>query len=321
MDAMNRNLLPPSSVSRPNPPSAEPARRAGPSATTNPADGQPMELFLPSETDELVNLPFLLPAGSTAWTDAAQLSGTTWSWLKKVYPECEDNDTEAETCLYSALSELAPPAFEHSNRVGHLANRFAQFLGMSQPEQRDLTRALHHKESGMVGLQLELWSDEERAQAAEVISMGGAFHDIGKIAVSRDILNKPGPLTPDERALINLHPVIGEALLRNIPSARDLLPAVRNHHERWDGTGYPDGLAGEAIPWQARIIAIVDSFDAMTEERPYRKAMTEEEACAVILKDKGTHFDPQLADRFAQMCAPPANPSEPSEAGEADPQS
>ena len=232
---------------------------------------------------------------------AADLSGTTWSWIKKIYPEVDDGDEEAESCLYSALEDLAPPAFEHSERVGQLAARFAQHLGLNQKERRDLRRATRFKECGLVGLQMHLWSEEEREAAAEALSLGGAFHDIGKMSISKDILNKPGPLTPDERAIIELHPLIGEALLQNIPSAHPLLPAVRNHHERWDGRGYVDGLSRDAIPWQARIIAIVDSFDAMTEHRPYRQALSEHEACVEILKGRGSHFDPDLATSFSKM--------------------
>ena len=246
-------------------------------------------------------LGMLLPSRGVAWAVASQMSGTTWSWIKKVFPECEDNDEEAESCLYSILGELSPSSFEHSNRVGNLAKRFGQFLGLTQPEKRDLGRAALFKECGFVGLQLHLWSEEEKEEAAEVITLGGAFHDIGKIAVSRDILNKPGPLDADEWRLVELHPLIGEALLERIASARGLLPAVRSHHDRWDGSGYVDGLSGDAIPWQARVIAIVDSFDAMTEKRPYRVSLNEQEACKEILAGRGTKYDPELTDAFLRM--------------------
>ena len=266
------------------------------------ADAQhpPHESFHPQEQLELQSR-LAVPSRGVAWAVAAQLSGTTWSWIKKIYPECDDSDDDAETCLYSALGELAPPAFEHSNRVGQLAARFARHLGLTQGERRNLGRAVRFKECGLVALQMHLWSEEEQEEVAQAIQLGGAFHDIGKIAVSRDILEKPGPLTSEERQLIELHPLIGEALLQKIPSAHALLPAVRNHHERWDGKGYVDGLAGEAIPFPARIIAIVDSFDAMTEGRPYRGELTEQEACLEILAGAGSHFDPQLAEQFVRL--------------------
>ena len=287
-------------------------KATGPAAPPPKAQSaqQPGEGYEADDGDHVPSLGLLLPSRGVAWAFAAQLSGNTWSWIKKIYPECEDNDSEAESCLYSALGELAPPAFEHSNRVGQLATRFAQFLGLSQPERRNLARAARFKENGFVALQMHLWTEEEKEEAAEAISLGGAFHDIGKIAVSRDILNKPGPLDAEERRLIELHPLIGEALLSHIPSARPLLPIVRHHHEKWDGTGYVDGLAGESIPWQARIIAIVDSFDAMTEVRPYRGPLSDEQACNEILRDRGKHFDPDLANKFVAMHGFPVPPME-----------
>ena len=278
--------------------SPTPQRKPG-AATPPPGQEHPS---LPSDAFHSSHLGGLLNLSSRGLASTlAQLSGTTWSWLKKVYPECDTNDDEAESCLYSALGELAPPAFEHSDRVGHMADRFARHLGLTQNERRNLKRAAHFKEAGTLGLQLQLWSDEEAEEAAHILRMGGAFHDIGKMSISRDILNKPGPLDADERKLIELHPLIGEALLQHIPSAHSLLPAVRNHHERWNGLGYVDGLSGESIPWMARVIAIVDSFDAMTETRPYRRALTDVEACQQILLDRGSHFDPDLADSFTHM--------------------
>jgi HD-GYP domain-containing protein (c-di-GMP phosphodiesterase class II) len=232
---------------------------------------------------------------------AAQLSGVTWSWIKKIYPECDDSEEDAESCLFTALEDVAQPSFEHSNRVGQLANRFAQHLGLTQGQRKNLGKAIRFKECGLVGLQMHLWSEEEREEAVEVLLLGGAFHDIGKIAVSKDILEKPGRLTDEERKLMQLHPLIGEALLSRIPSAAPLLPAVRNHHERWDGLGYVDGLQGDEIPFEARVIAIVDSFDAMTESRPYRAAMTSEEACREVLAGLGSHFDPNLGAEFVAM--------------------
>ena len=293
------NLAKGSATPGPSKKSMPPAASATPSATANLSDH--LESFHSSQLNQEMTLGLALPSRGQALSLAAQLSGTTWSWIKKVYPECEDNDNEAESCLYSALGELAPPSFEHSNRVGQLAARFAQHLGLTQSQKRTLSRAARFKEAGFVALQMHLWDDDEKEAAAEAISLGGAFHDIGKLSIPRDILNKPGPLNDEERALIELHPLIGESLLQRVPSAHPLLPTVRNHHERWDGKGYPDGLSGEAIPWNARVIAIVDSFDAMTEGRPYRKALTEEEGWREILRGKGTQFDPELAESFAQM--------------------
>ena len=103
--------------------------------------------------------------------------------------------------------------------------------------------------------------------------LAGLLHDIGKIGIRDDVLQKPSQLTPEEFAHIQEHPVIGDRLLSNIKALEHLRPGVRNHHERWDGGGYPDGLAGEDIPLLARVLAVADSCDAMMHLRPYRTAM------------------------------------------------
>jgi HD-GYP domain-containing protein (c-di-GMP phosphodiesterase class II) len=127
------------------------------------------------------------------------------------------------------------------------------------------------------------------------------IHDIGKIAVDETILGKRDPLSSSEREKMDLHPQIGESILRPIALLRPLLPGVRSHHERFDGTGYPDGLAGGAIPIEARIMAVADAFDAMTSNRPYRQALPEEDALAELRRNAGTHFDPRVVAAFEQI--------------------
>lgn len=126
----------------------------------------------------------------------------------------------------------------------------------------------------------------------------GMVHDIGKIAISDVILLKPGKLTLKEFESMKRHSVIGEEICRPLRSAAQLMPAIRHHHERWDGSGYPDGLKGTAIPLSARIVAIADAFDAMTSDRPYRQAMPVERAREILVRGRGTQWDADLVDRF-----------------------
>ncbi len=133
------------------------------------------------------------------------------------------------------------------------------------------------------------------------LRLGGLLHDIGKIAVPDAILRKPLPLTDQEIALVNPHPVVGYEIVSRIPQLAKTKPVVRWHHERFDGKGYPDGLKGEELPLLARVAAIADAFDAMTSDRPYRLGLSIQDAIAEVKKNSGTQFDPQLVDLFIQI--------------------
>ncbi|HSL49759.1 MAG TPA: HD domain-containing phosphohydrolase [Candidatus Deferrimicrobiaceae bacterium] len=137
--------------------------------------------------------------------------------------------------------------------------------------------------------------------ALDALGRGVLLHDIGKIGISDAILLKPGPLTPEEWAIMRSHPEIGRQILERIPFLRDAIPVVLHHHERWDGTGYPLGLAGPAIPLGARIFAIADAFDAMTFDRPYSTAISLEAARDRIRDAAGTHFDPDVVATFLRV--------------------
>jgi putative nucleotidyltransferase with HDIG domain len=134
----------------------------------------------------------------------------------------------------------------------------------------------------------------------ECIRLGGELHDIGKIGTREAVLHKPGLLTPDEFRQISEHPVLGERMLS--PLAREspaVLRIVRSHHERLDGGGFPDGLRGDCIPLEARIVAVADAFDAMTTRRPYRESRSPADALAEMRRVSGTQLDPDAVDAFA----------------------
>ncbi|HEX9560047.1 MAG TPA: HD domain-containing phosphohydrolase [Candidatus Dormibacteraeota bacterium] len=128
----------------------------------------------------------------------------------------------------------------------------------------------------------------------DALYRGGIIHDIGKIGVPDAVLQKPGPLDADELVLMRAHPEIGENIVRPLRTGSDLLPIVRHHHEAFDGHGYPDGLRGTGIPLLARIVAVCDAFDALTNDRPYRPRLSEREALAILTGGAGRQWDPQL---------------------------
>ena len=171
---------------------------------------------------------------------------------------------------FSAALEARDPYLRgHSDRVTLIAEGLARYLG---------------------------W----RGAQLGALRLGGSLHDVGKLAVHASVLCKPGPLTDEERAEIMAHPVAGAQLIEGVEGFRPALPYVLYHHERWDGTGYPRGLAGEEIPIVARLLGVADAFDAMTSERSYRPALPVDEALAELQLCAGSQFDPQLAETFVE---------------------
>jgi response regulator RpfG family c-di-GMP phosphodiesterase len=172
--------------------------------------------------------------------------------------------------LIAALDYRDAETQWHSRRVSLYARRLAQRLGLAEPE---LT----------------------------VIEHGALLHDIGKIGVRDGVLLKPGPLTTDEWTEMKRHPELGWALLQRVDYLRPASSIVLQHQEKWDGTGYPRQLRGEAIVVGARIFHVVDTLDAITSDRPYRKARPFEDACAEIVRCRGTQFDPRIVDAFLSV--------------------
>jgi len=190
--------------------------------------------------------------------------------LKRFQEELDHSESIILT-LAVALDAKDPYTKGHSERVGNLSQEFAAFIGLPEREQVLLKKA-------------------------------GIIHDIGKIGVGDTILHKRETLTEEELRAIEEHPVIGEKICRPLHSLRAILPAIRHHHERWDGRGFPDGLKGEDIPVMARILFIIDSFDAMVSERPYRSGGTVEEVLRRMEMERDLgQWDPFLLERFIEM--------------------
>jgi diguanylate cyclase (GGDEF)-like protein/putative nucleotidyltransferase with HDIG domain len=174
---------------------------------------------------------------------------------------------QSSDVLLAVLAERDPDLGAHVNHVADLAGEVARRFGLDDGEVEDIRRA-------------------------------AALHDIGKIAVPERILDKPAALDPDELALMRQHTVVGERVLSAAPALGAVARMVRSSHERWDGAGYPDGLAGAGIPLGARVIFVCDAFDAMTADRPYQAAMTPADALAELRRCAGTQFDPDVVEAF-----------------------
>lgn len=164
-------------------------------------------------------------------------------------------------------------------------------------EIKDSYTASHSKQvrKYSVGIAEMMGLDEKQIQD---IAFAATLHDIGKIGVAHNILNKPGQLTTQEFTIIKQHPVAADNVLKHIDDLEDICKIIRHHHEKFDGTGYPDKLTGEEIPLGARIVSVADAFDAMTSNRPYRRALSFEAGIDILQKERGRQFDPQIVDYF-----------------------
>ena len=167
-------------------------------------------------------------------------------------------------------------------------------------EARDAYTGKHAERVAAYGIEIARALGLARPDAAE-IEFGFLLHDIGKLAMPDAILFKPGPLTSEERALMARHPVIGAEIVEGIEFLEEAARVVRSHHERWDGAGYPDGLAGDQIPLPARVFAVADVLDALTTDRPYRPRLPLAEAQRMILEGSGTQFDPSVVAAFREV--------------------
>jgi HD-GYP domain-containing protein (c-di-GMP phosphodiesterase class II) len=173
-------------------------------------------------------------------------------------------------------------------------------------EARDNYTGQHTEEVEGLAVQIALAMGLDHNEA-QLVGVVGKLHDIGKVSIPDAVLLKPSALTDDEWALMKRHSMVGADVVSRIPQIRFLAGPVRAHHERWDGKGYPDGLAGESIPLAARIIAVADTYSAMTTNRPYSPQSSPEEALCEIRRCAGTQFDPTVVDAFAEVLKSSAN--------------
>ncbi len=213
-------------------------------------------------SDDFVSSPF----------DKEELLARLRSLLKmKQFSDQLDDAEQVIIALARAVEAKDAYTKGHVDRVAAFASSLAKEAGLPEDEQQTLY-------------------------------MGGILHDIGKIGVSDSILNKPGRLTDEEFDKIRQHPVIGEKICKPLNSISPLIPIIKHHHEKLDGSGYPDGLSGEEVPVPARIMAIVDVYDALTSDRPYRKGMDKEKALGILKEesDKGW-WDKNLLAKFAKQ--------------------
>jgi len=192
-----------------------------------------------------------------------------------------------------AASPSPPPALSPADALALAALR-------DMLQARDPGTGAHSERVRIYALALAEAHGVPKSQLPDV-EHGVMLHDIGKIAVPDGILLKPGPLSPDEWKIMRTHPAVGRRLIEHMPFLRGAVPVVYHHHERWDGTGYPDGLRGEDIPLGARIFAVADAFDAMTYDRPYSRAIPVASARAEIERCAGTHFDPSVVATFLAL--------------------
>ena len=155
--------------------------------------------------------------------------------------------------------------------------------------------------AGYVGALVEKMDLSKEEQA--LVVKAALIHDVGKIGIMDNIIGKQGPLTEEEKNIMKQHPVIGADIVWRMDGLQGLVPLVRHHHERWDGTGYPAGLAGEEIPLGARIIALADSLDAMSSDRPYRAPLKAQEIKVEISANSGQQFDPKVVQAFQAVLA------------------
>jgi ribonuclease P protein subunit RPR2 len=271
-------------------------------------------------------LPVVLLSGSTELTAAAAKAAGADAFLPKPFSPLQllglVERLAGGTNLVPALTE-APAAPGEDAQLLLYARDLQRVLELERAQRRRvqeaygatvgaLAEALETKDTGTRAhssrvhrYAVELMRAVEPSLAADIgVEYGFMLHDIGKIGISDVILQKPGPLSVEERHVMEQHPLIGYEMLRNVEFLRgEGLSVVRSHHERWDGTGYPDRLAGTDIPLAARIFAVADALDAMTSDRPYRNALAWADAAAAIAAGSGAQFDPRVVAAF-QVCEP-----------------
>jgi putative nucleotidyltransferase with HDIG domain len=214
-----------------------------------------------------LSLGWLYVRSGPVWAAALAIPLLGVRQLYRVTLELRKNNQELLELMVKAIEARDPYTSGHSRRVSEAATTIARAAGLSEPE-------------------------------VERVRIAGLLHDVGKIHEDyAPILRKPGKLTSDEWELMKTHPARGAELVSTMSHLQDLVGAIRHHHERWDGRGYPDGLKADAIPLYSRIITLADTLDALTSDRPYRNGLDEAEVRAEFIRCRGAQFDPELCDR------------------------
>jgi ribonuclease P protein subunit RPR2 len=211
----------------------------------------------------------------------------------------EREATAKERQLERYAADLRETFKQERARAQELRHSYTQTVRAlaNAVEARDAYTGKHAERVAAYGLEIAR-SIGLRTSDRPELEFGFLLHDIGKVAIPDAILYKPGALTDEERALMEQHPVIGAQIVRGIAFLEEAVDVVRSHHERWDGNGYPEGLAGEDIPLSARAFAVADVLDALTTDRPYRPASPLGVAREMIAAESGTHFDPSVIEAF-----------------------
>jgi len=231
-------------------------------------------------------------------TDRERALGEELDALRARVAEVEQQAADKERQLERYAADLRETFKSERERSAQLqASYMATVRALANAvEARDAYTGKHAERVAAYGLEIARACGMDDSDAD--LEFGFLLHDIGKIGISDAILYKPGRLTDGERDAMRRHPVIGEEIVRGIDFLAGARQIVRSHHERWDGDGYPDRLAGERIPLSARVFAVADTFDALTSDRPYRAAASFREARRVIADASGTQFDPTVAQAF-----------------------
>ncbi len=265
---------------------------------------------------DLVLLDLATPEpGALDFCRFVKKSPTTQFLPVYVLGTCDDDPEEEVRAIEAGADEflvrpLRPRAFRarvqaslrHRALVDSIDDSEAVLFSLAQSvEERDPDLGLHCQRLALMGAAMGLTLG---LPSSDILALqrGGYLHDIGKVAVPDNVLFKPGPLTPQEWDTMKTHPERGERICKGVKSLASVLPIIRHHHEKWDGSGYPDGLQGDQIPLLARILQMADIYDALTSERPYKQPMTPEQALGIIREEarKGWR-DPQLVDMFAEI--------------------
>jgi putative nucleotidyltransferase with HDIG domain len=229
--------------------------------------------------------------------------------LSAASPEPQRRFSRRELGTLGELAGLAGDALESS------ASRSVEFTSLTIHlgtivdwlESHDKGTGEHS--AAVVGIALALGDRLGMTRASLLeLELAALLHDLGKLAVPAEILSKPAPLDPEEREIVERHPVAGAEILRRIPGLEPVATIVRYHHERWDGQGYPDGLRGERIPLASRVVAVCDGFHAMTTDRPYRTAVGREVALRELRDHAGSQFDPRMVDALDKTLADGVRP-------------